>query len=94
MIPSQKQEILSMNKRIKLTIGIGLTVLLLVAVFTTAAFAQGPGGAFGGMMGGSEEAVPQTRLPSAVETTGHGLPGTVTLRQVPSGRPGAQDSTE
>jgi hypothetical protein len=41
-----------MNKRIKVTIGIGLTVLLLVAVFTTAAFAQGPGGAFGGMMGG------------------------------------------
>ena len=41
-----------MNKRIKLTIGIGLTVLLLVAVFTTAAFAQGPGGTFGGMMGG------------------------------------------
>ena len=41
-----------MNKRIKLTIGIGLTVLLLVAVFATAAFAQGPGGTFGGMMGG------------------------------------------
>jgi len=41
-----------MNKRIKLTIGIGLTVLLLVAVFTTAAFAQGPGGTFGRMMGG------------------------------------------
>ncbi len=41
-----------MNKRIKLTIGIGLTVLLLAAVFATAAFAQGPGGAFGGMMGG------------------------------------------
>lgn len=42
-----------MNKRIKPTIGIGLAVLLLVAVFATAAFAQGPGGAFGGgMMGG------------------------------------------
>jgi hypothetical protein len=41
-----------MNKRIKVTIGIGLAVLVLVAVFTTAAFAQGPGGAFGGMMGG------------------------------------------
>jgi hypothetical protein len=41
-----------MNKRIKLTIGIGLAVLLLTAVFATAAFAQGPGGAFGGMMGG------------------------------------------
>ena len=42
-----------MNKQIKLTIGIGLTVLLLVAVFATAAFAQGPGGNFGGgMMGG------------------------------------------
>ena len=52
-----------MNKRIKLTIGIGLTVLLLAAVFATAAFAQGPGPArlsagmmggqgFGGMMGG------------------------------------------
>ena len=37
-----------MNKQIKLTIGIGLTVLLLVAVFATAAFAQGPGGNFGG----------------------------------------------
>jgi hypothetical protein len=41
-----------MNKRIKVTIGIGLAVLVLVAVFTTAAFAQGPGGGFGGMMGG------------------------------------------
>ncbi len=41
-----------MNTRIKLTIGIGLTVLLLAAVFATAAFAQGPGGAFGNMMGG------------------------------------------
>jgi len=41
-----------MNKRIKLTIGIGLTVLLLAAVFATVAFAQGPGGAFGGMMRG------------------------------------------
>ena len=41
-----------MNKRIKLTIGIGLAVLLLTAVFATAAFAQGPGGVFGGMMGG------------------------------------------
>lgn len=42
-----------MNKQIKLTIGIGLTVLLLAAVFATAAFAQGPGGNFGGgMMGG------------------------------------------
>lgn len=40
-----------MNKRFKLTIGIGLTVLLLAAVFATTAFAQGPGG-FGGMMGG------------------------------------------
>ena len=46
------KEIHSMNKRIKVTIGIGLTVLLLVAVFTTAAFAQGPGGTFGRMMGG------------------------------------------
>jgi hypothetical protein len=42
----------SVTRRIKLTIGIGLTVLLLAAVFTTAAFAQGPGGGFGGMMGG------------------------------------------
>jgi len=41
-----------MNKRIKVTIGIGLAVLLLTAVFATAAFAQGPGGAFGNMMGG------------------------------------------
>jgi hypothetical protein len=41
-----------MNKGIKLTIGIGLTVLLLAAVFATAAFAQGPSGGFGGMMGG------------------------------------------
>ena len=42
-----------MNKRIRFTIGIGLTVLLLAAVFATAAFAQGPmGGGFGGMMGG------------------------------------------
>lgn len=41
-----------MNKRIKLTIGIGLAVLLLTAVFVTAAFAQGPTGGFGGMMGG------------------------------------------
>jgi hypothetical protein len=42
-----------MNKRIKITIGIGLTVLLLAAVFATAAFAQGPGGqGSGGMMGG------------------------------------------
>ena len=42
-----------MNKRIKLTIGIGLAVLLLVAALATVAFAQGPGGAFGGgMMGG------------------------------------------
>jgi hypothetical protein len=43
-----------MNKRSKLTIGIGLTVLLLAAVFATAAFAQGPGGAFGGMMGNGQ----------------------------------------
>ncbi len=42
-----------MNKQIKLTIGIGLTVLLLVAVFATAAFAQGPGGNFGGGMMGN-----------------------------------------
>lgn len=43
-----------MNKRIKLTIGIGLAVLLLLAaVFATAALAQGPVGGFGyGMMGG------------------------------------------
>jgi hypothetical protein len=41
-----------MNKRIKVTIGIGLVVLLLAAMFATAAFAQGPGGAWGGMMGG------------------------------------------
>ena len=44
-----------MNKRIKITIGIGLIVLLLAAVFATAAFAQGPGGGYGGgrgMMGG------------------------------------------
>lgn len=41
-----------MNQRSKLTLGIGLAVLLLTAVFATAAFAQGPGGAFGGMMGG------------------------------------------
>lgn len=39
-----------MNQRLKLTLGIGL-VMLLAAVFATAAFAQGPGGAFGGMMG-------------------------------------------
>ena len=38
-----------MNKRIKLTIGIGLTVVLLAAVFAASVFAQGPGG---GMMGG------------------------------------------
>ena len=41
-----------MNKRMKLTIGIGLAVLLLTAVFATAALAQGPGSAFGGMMYG------------------------------------------
>jgi len=41
-----------MNKRIALTIGIGLAVLLLVAVFATGAFAQGPSGAFSGMRGG------------------------------------------
>jgi len=42
-----------MNKRIRLTIRIGLTVLLLAAVFATAAFAQGPmAGGYGGMMGG------------------------------------------
>jgi len=41
-----------MSKRIKLTIGIGLAVLLLAAVFATAAFAQGPTGGFGEMMGG------------------------------------------
>jgi hypothetical protein len=41
-----------MNKQIRLTIGIGLVVLLLAAIFATAAFAQGPGGAWGGMMGG------------------------------------------
>jgi hypothetical protein len=41
-----------MNKRIKITIGIGLVVLLLASVLVTAAFAQGPGGGFGGMMGG------------------------------------------
>lgn len=41
-----------MSKRIKLTIGIGLAVLLLTAAFATAAFAQGPTGGFGGMMGG------------------------------------------
>jgi hypothetical protein len=43
------------HKRIKITIGIGLAVLLLASVFVTAAFAQGPGGGFGGgrgMMGG------------------------------------------
>ena len=46
-----------MNKRIKLTIGIGLTVLLLAAVFATAAFAQGPVGGFDrGMMGGRGQA--------------------------------------
>jgi hypothetical protein len=33
-----------MNKRVKLTIGIGVVVLLLASVFITAAFAQGPGG--------------------------------------------------
>ena len=40
-----------MNKRIKLTLGIGLTALLLAAVFATAAFAQGPmgQGGFSGM---------------------------------------------
>jgi hypothetical protein len=41
-----------MNRRIKLTIGVGFTVLFLAAVFATAAFAQGPGGAFGRMMDG------------------------------------------
>lgn len=41
-----------MNKRIKVTIGIGLAVLLLTAVLATAVFAQGPSGGFGGMMGG------------------------------------------
>jgi hypothetical protein len=40
-----------MNRRIKITIGIGLSVLLLASVFATAALAQGPGGGFGGMMG-------------------------------------------
>jgi len=41
-----------MNKRIKLAIGIGLVVLLLAAMFATTALAQGPGGAWGGMMNG------------------------------------------
>jgi len=43
-----------MNKRIKITIGLGLTVLLLTAVFVTAVLAQGPGGGFGGMMGNGQ----------------------------------------
>jgi hypothetical protein len=42
------------NKQLKLTIGIGLAVLLLASVFVTAAFAQGPGGGFGGMMGNGQ----------------------------------------
>ena len=50
-----------MNKRIKITVGISLAVLLLAAIFATAAFAQGPVGGmmnswnrqgYGGMMGG------------------------------------------
>ncbi len=41
-----------MNRRIKFTIGIGAAILLLTALFATAAFAQGPVGGFGrGMMG-------------------------------------------
>jgi hypothetical protein len=41
-----------MNRQVKITIGIGLSVLLLASVFATAAFAQGPGSGFGGTMGG------------------------------------------
>ncbi len=41
-----------MNKRIKLTIGIGLVVLLLTTAFATAVLAQEPLGGFRGMMGG------------------------------------------
>ncbi len=40
-----------MNGRIKLAIGIGVAVLL-TTVLTASVFAQGPGGAFGWMMGG------------------------------------------
>ncbi len=43
-----------MTKRIKIPIGIGLTVLALASVFITAAFAQAPGGGFGGMMGNGQ----------------------------------------
>jgi hypothetical protein len=44
-----------MNKRIMVTIGIGLTLLLLAAVFATSVFAHGPGGGFNGMQGGRAE---------------------------------------
>jgi hypothetical protein len=37
-----------MNKRVILTMGIGLAVLFLAALFATATFAQGPGGSFDG----------------------------------------------
>ncbi len=37
-----------MNKRTRLVVGLGLAVLLLMAVFAATAFAQGPGGAWGG----------------------------------------------
>jgi hypothetical protein len=40
-----------MTMRIRITIGIGLAALLLASMFVTAAFAQGPGGGFGGIMG-------------------------------------------
>lgn len=40
-----------MNKRTQLVVGLGLAVLLLMAVFAATAFAQGPGGAWGSMMG-------------------------------------------
>jgi hypothetical protein len=41
-----------MKKHIKLTVGLALVVLILAAALATTAWAQGPGGGFGGMMNG------------------------------------------
>jgi len=74
-----------MNKRIKITIGTGLAVLLLAAVFATAAFAQGPGGqGFGGMMGGWGQSgfggmtlAPALRSGASAGVGGQGFGGTM-----------------
>jgi hypothetical protein len=58
------------NQRTKLTIGIGMTVLLLAVVFATSAFAQGPGGGFGGMT-----LAPALRFGASAGVGGQGFDG-------------------